>query len=263
VGAEGPPRRGVAAHDRLLPQVPLNPLLSVVVPCHNEEGNLPRYEAELFPDLDAIGVPYEVLIVDDGSTDSTAAAAEALKASRPATAVLRLSPNRGLGGALRAGFAAARGEWIAALDADLTFRPKELKGMLDLAGSSDADLVAGSPYLRAGDLDSVPWARRLPSLMLNALYRGLFGFALTAYTPVFRLYRASRLRELSLTAEGFEINAEIAARAQLAGWRVAEVPAPLETRLSGVSKLRRWRELARHARLIARLLGPGPTAPGP
>jgi dolichol-phosphate mannosyltransferase len=227
-----------------------------VVPCHNEEGNLPRYEAELFAALDALGADYEVLIVDDGSTDATAAAAAALKASRPSTSVLRLTPNRGLGGALRAGFSAARGEWIATLDADLTFRPESLKDMLALARSSGADLIAGSPYLRAGDLASVPWARRLPSLMLNALYRGLFGLGLTAYTPVFRLYRASRLRELALTAEGFEINAEIAARAQLAGWRVAEVPAALETRMSGVSKLKRWRELARHASLIARLLGP-------
>ena len=227
-----------------------------MVPCHNEEGNLPRYEAELFAALDALGADYEVLIVDDGSTDATAAAAAALKASRPSTSVLRLTPNRGLGGALRAGFSAARGEWIATLDADLTFRPESLKDMLALARSSGADLIAGSPYLRAGDLASVPWARRLPSLMLNALYRGLFGLGLTAYTPVFRLYRASRLRELALTAEGFEINAEIAARAQLAGWRVAEVPAALETRMSGVSKLKRWRELARHASLIARLLGP-------
>ncbi len=167
-----------------------------------------------------------------------------------------MKPNRGLGGALRAAFYEARGEWIATLDADLTFRPEILRDMLAAAKESGADLVAGSPYLRAGDMGSVPWARRLPSLMMNSLYRGLFGMRLTAYTPVFRLYRTARLRELPLTAEGFEINAEIAARGLTAGWRAAEVPAPLETRTSGVSKLRRWRELSRHAALIARLLAP-------
>jgi dolichol-phosphate mannosyltransferase len=131
--------------------------------------------------------------------------------------------------------------------------------MLALARAEDADLVAGSPYLRRGDLAGVSWRRRLPSLMLNALYRGLFGLELTAYTPVFRLYRAARLRELApaLTASGFEINAEIAARGLLAGWRVAEVPAALETRVAGVSKLRRGRELARHLSLIWRLLASG------
>ena len=254
MGAESSSRERIAAHHRLLPQSSLNPLLSVVVPCHNEEGNVARYADELFPALDALGVPYEAVIVDDGSTDGTAAAAEALKAGRPATAVLRLTRNQGLGGALRAGFSAARGEWIATLDADLTFRTAVLKDMLALARSEDADLVAGSPFLRAGDLGSVPWTRRLPSLMLNALYRGLFGLRLTSYTPVFRLYRAKPLRELPLTAEGFEINAEIAARALLADWRAAEVPAALETRTSGVSKLKRWRELSRHLSLIARLL---------
>ena len=229
-----------------------------MVPCHNEEGNIPRYSAELLPALDALGEPYEVLIVDDGSTDGTAAAAAAFAAAHPAAEVLRLTPNQGLGAALRAGFAAARGEWVASLDADLTFNPAALKEMLAAARAENADLVAGSPYLRVGDMTSVSWLRRAPSLMINALYRGLFGLSLTAYTPVFRLYRASRLRELTLTAEGFEINAEIAARGLLADWRVAEVPAALETRTAGVSKLRRGRELARHLSLISRLLVSGP-----
>ena len=229
-----------------------------MVPCHNEEGNIPRYGRELLPALDALGAPYELLIVDDGSTDATAEAANSFAAMHPPAMVLRLTPNQGLGAALRAGFAAARGEWIATLDADLTFRPAALKEMLALARSENVDLVAGSPYLRAGDMAGVSWRRRLPSLMLNALYRGLFGLKLTAYTPVFRLYRASRLRELALTAEGFEINAEIAARGLLAGWRVAEVPAALEARTAGVSKLRRGRELSRHLNLIFRLLASGP-----
>jgi dolichol-phosphate mannosyltransferase len=224
------------------------------VPCHNEEGNIPRYSHELLPALEALGEPYEVLIVDDGSTDGTAAAAAAFAAEHSAAQVLSLTPNAGLGAALRAGFAAASGEWIATLDADLTFRPTRLKEMLALARAENTDLVAGSPYLRPGDMAGVSWRRRLPSLMLNALYRGLFGLQLTAYTPVFRLYRAARVRALALTAEGFEINAEIAARALLADWRVAEVPAELETRTSGVSKLSRGRELARHVSLIYRLL---------
>jgi hypothetical protein len=126
--------------------------------------------------------------------------------------------------------------------------------LLAAARAANADLVCGSPYLRAADLAQVPWTRRLPSLMLNALYRGLFSMAITAYTPMFRLYRAARLRELPLTSEGFEISAEIAARAQRAKWTLAEVPASLETRTAGVSKLRRWRELSRHLQLIARLL---------
>lgn len=256
MGADGPTRERPPENDRLVPQVRLSPFLSVVVPCQNEEGNLASYDENLFPALDRLGVPWEVLIVDDGSTDGTAAAAAALAATHPNVSLIKLNPNRGLGGALRAGFSAARGEWIATLDADLTFRPIVLRDMLAAAAAANADLVAGSPYLRAGDLRGVPWVRRLPSLVMNALYRGLFGMRLTAYTPVMRLYRATRLRRLDLTSEGFEINAEIAARAMIDRWPVTEVPAPLETRTSGISKLRRGRELARHLRLIARLLAP-------
>jgi dolichol-phosphate mannosyltransferase len=194
------------------------------------------------------------VIVDDGSMDGTAAAARRILITRKDTTLVNVTPNRGMGGALRAGFSAARGTFIATLDADLTFPPSALKDLYAAAVSANADLAAGSPYLRPGDMNDVSWVRRLPSLMINALYRGLFGRALTAYTPVFRLYRTSFLRSLPLISDGFEINAEIAARAMLAKRAAVEVPAPLLTRVAGVSKLRRGRELGRHMVLIASLL---------
>jgi glycosyltransferase involved in cell wall biosynthesis len=206
------------------------------------------------PALDAIGSPWEVILVDDGSTDNTAARAEQLRGRYSVIRFLKLPSNQGLGAALRAGFALADGDWIATLDADLTFKPELIKTMLLLGQDKNLDLVAGSPYLATADMSDVPWSRRLPSLMINALYRGLFSLRLTAYTPILRLYRATRLHALELTSSGFEINAEIAARGLKRDWRVGEVPAVLSTRVSGESKLRRWRELSRHLRLILRLL---------
>lgn len=194
------------------------------------------------------------MIVDDGSTDDTAAAAAKLLITRKDTSVISLSPNRGMGGALRAGFAAAKGEWIAALDADLTFPPAYIKDLYAAALVGKADLASGSPYLRPGDMAGVPWVRSLPGILINALYRSLFGHTLTAYTPVFRLYRTSFIKSLTIASNGFEINAEIAARAMLAKRPVVEVPAPLLTRTAGVSKLQRGRELRRHLALISRLL---------
>lgn len=195
-----------------------------------------------------------MVIVDDGSVDDTAAKAGALLMTRKDVRVVTLSPNRGMGGAIRAGIGEARGEWIATLDADLTFPPSALKDMLAAGIGTKADLVSGSPYLRKGDMAGVSWVRALPSLMINALYRGLFGMRLTAYTPVMRLYRASFVKKLDIAANGFEINAEIAARALSDRRVVAEVPAPLRARTSGVSKLQRGRELKSHLRLIGRLL---------
>jgi len=193
-----------------------------------------------------------VVIVDDGSFDDTSSKAAAL--ARADVRLIKLSPNRGMGGAIRAGIAEARGEWIATLDADLTFPPASLKDMLAAGVASKADLVSGSPYLRKGDMSGVSWVRALPSLMINALYRGLFGMRLTAYTPVMRLYRASFIKRLEIAANGFEINAEVATRAMIDRRVVAEVPAPLHARVAGVSKLQRGRELKRHLSLILRLL---------
>jgi dolichol-phosphate mannosyltransferase len=232
----------------------LNPVLTVVLPCHNEAGNISRYDADLFPALDALGAAYEVVIVDDGSLDDTSSKAAELQETRKDVRLVRLSPNRGMGGAIRAGMAEAKGEWIATLDADLTFPPASLRDMLAAGNAAKADLVSGSPYLRKGDMAGVSWVRALPSLMINALYRGLFGMRLTAYTPVLRLYRTSFVKDLDIVSNGFEINAEIAARAMIDRRVVAEVPAPLLVRTAGVSKLQRGRELKRHLSLILRLL---------
>jgi glycosyltransferase involved in cell wall biosynthesis len=213
-----------------------------------------RFEAELFPALDGLGLAYEVLAVDDGSTDGTRAALERLAKARPALRVLVHSHNRGLGAALRTAFAEARGEWIACLDADLTFSPGDLRALLEQQKRTDADLVGGSPFLSAEGAAQVPLARRLPSLFLNAFYRGLLTHHFTAYTPMFRLYRASALKELTLRSEGFEISAEIAALFVRRRKKLAEVPTALSTRRAGVSKLNRLRELRRHAALIGRLM---------
>lgn len=229
-------------------------MLSIVLPCFNERPNVLRFGAELLPALEALGEPYEILAVDDGSDDGTGEALRDLAGRAEALKILSHGRNRGLGAALRTAFAAARGERIATLDADLTFHPSQISALLERQRQTGADLVGGSPFLESGGMAGVPFARRLPSLMINAFYRGLFGLALTAYTPVFRLYRAQALKSLTLTSEGFEINAEIAARFLMAKKKVAEVPATLSTRKEGVSKLNRRRELKRHALLVLRLL---------
>lgn len=229
-------------------------LLSLVVPCFNERGNVLRFQKELFPELARLGVSYEVVAVDDGSTDRTGAALQDLARGIDVLVVKSHPDNRGLGAALRTGFAAAKGDFIATLDADLTFAPAQLKDLLDAQKKTGADLVGGSPFLPGGRFDGVPLARRVPSALVNAFYRGLFSRSLTAYTPIFRLYRAATLRYFPLTSEGFEINAEIAVRFVKAKRTVAEVPAALSVRREGVSKLQALGELGRHAGLIARAL---------
>ena len=167
---------------------------------------------------------------------------------------MRHPSNLGLGMALRTGFLSCGGDWIATLDADLTFRPSQLRNLLSCQRETRADLVAGSPFLKPRGLNQAPWLRRLPSLAANSLYRRLLGGRFTAYTPIFRLYRAKALKALTLSSRGFEINAEIAARFILAGLTVAETPAILTTRRYGTSKPSTLKETARHLMLVAKLM---------
>lgn len=227
-------------------------MLTALVPCLDEADSLPRLETELFAALEALKTPYEVLLVDDGSSDGTPALLDALAARRPAARVLRHDGNRGIGASLKTGLAAAKGDWLVFLDADLTFHPSLIAALLEERARTGADCVSGSPVL--GGMGAVPFGRRLPSLALNAFYRGLFETKLTSYTPMFRLYRTADLRALELGSSGFEVSVEVLVRLLRAGKKVVEVPAPLTVRAAGASKLRRWRELRAHAALALRLL---------
>jgi glycosyltransferase involved in cell wall biosynthesis len=216
-------------------------VLSVIVPCLDEAENVARFGTELLP---ALPPDSEIILVDDGSNPPL---------EKPSFArVLRHDRNRGLGAALRTGFSEAKGDWILTLDADLTFSPSLIPALLAKQKETGADLVSGSPWL--GGFSGVPLRRKAASLLLNAFYRGFLSPSLTAYTSIFRLYRASALKSLELSSEGFEINAEIAAAFVRAGLKTAEIPAELAARRRGVSKLEGRRELGRHAALVGRLL---------
>ncbi len=228
------------------------PALSVIVPCLDEEDNVSRFPETLFSALERLGVSYEVIAVDDGSGDGTGERLEALRRRGLPLLPLRHERTRGLGAAVATAAAQARGEWIVTLDADMTFSPDQIALLLDAQRRTGADCVLGSPA--RGSFCGVPWSRRLPSAALNALYRLLFSSAITAYTPIFRLYRASLLRALKPDCAGFEVNAEIAVLLLRRDARIVEAPVVLTARVLGSSKLRRARELGAHLRLLARLL---------
>ena len=223
--------------------------LSVVVPCCNEIGNLSRYPDELFGELSRLSIPTQVVFVDDGSTDGTPSGLERF-ASRPGVTILRHERNRGLGAALRTGFSACAGDAIVALDADLTFHPKEIPALLS-AYTSGVDIVIGSPF--RGRMAGVHPVRRALSASVNGIYRFLLGAHITATSSIFRLYRTEALQRLSLVSEGFDINAEILVKTLRGGGRVVEVPVTLGRRTAGVSKINVRREIRNHLRMLARI----------
>jgi glycosyltransferase involved in cell wall biosynthesis len=225
-------------------------VLSVLIPCLDEAEGLPRLEAELFDAL--AGVPAEILAIDDGSTDATGKLLREMAERRPGMRVFAHGANRGIGACLKTALDAARGDWLVLLDADLTFHPRHIPALQAVQEETGADCVCGSPFL--GDMTAVPLGRRIPSLAVNLAYRLFFDAGLSAYTPMFRLYRASALRAVDFQSEGFQVSAEIAVRMLKAGFKVVDAPVQLTARRSGESKLQGARELKSHIKLIFQLL---------
>ncbi|MBM2618560.1 glycosyltransferase family 2 protein [Actinoplanes sp. LDG1-06] len=131
--------------------------VSVVVPVFNEEDVLPLFEDRLRPVLDALGIPYEVLAVDDGSRDATPAVLEGMRFRWPELRVVRLRRNSGHQNALTAGLHRARGEYVVSIDVDLQDPPEVIAEMLRLAEAEGLDVVHGVRADRSSDTPFKRW----------------------------------------------------------------------------------------------------------
>ena len=125
--------------------------LSVVVPVYNEEDVLPLLAQRLRPVLDGLQTPYEVVAVDDGSTDASAVVLQRIRHEWPQLRVIRLRANAGHQAAISAGLARARGDYMVTIDADLQDPPEVIEQMLRLARSERADVVYGVRSDRSTD----------------------------------------------------------------------------------------------------------------
>jgi polyisoprenyl-phosphate glycosyltransferase len=141
--------RGCAIYPWRMPRVPVD--LSVVIPMYDEEEVLPLLVERLRPAADAWGVTYEVLCVDDGSTDATPVLLQRLRREWPQVRVVRLRANAGHQAAISAGLARARGQWVVTLDADLQDPPEVIGEMLAVARGQGVDVVYGVRSDRSSD----------------------------------------------------------------------------------------------------------------
>ncbi len=225
--------------------------LTVVLPCYNEEENVARIPEILLPELSALGCDYEILLIDDGSTDRSVVRAREL--SIPQLKIIRHERNRGIGAAVKTAIREASGELLVTLDTDFTFHPRYIKDLLDRYKAGDVDFVIGSPRL-AGYGKDIQKYRVFISVAANMVYSALLGRKVTAVSPIFRLYKTSQLKELKIETDGFDISVEILFRLILAGRKFAEVPAPLGLRAFGESKLNYKKEIFRHLHLIRKIV---------
>lgn len=204
------------------------PELSIVIPVFNEAESLRKLHAELTAVLDARPDSYEILFVDDGSTDESTAILRALSLQHPTTRVLRLPRNQGKSAAYSAAFKAALGRIVITLDADLQDDPAEIPGMLETLRQGH-DLVVGWKQNR---LNNEP-NKAVPSRIFNALLRKLFKVDLHDSNSGFRAMSALLAKRLRLYGDHYRFLPELA---HLMGFRVTERPVAHRRREHGVSK---------------------------
>jgi dolichol-phosphate mannosyltransferase len=206
-------------------------MLSVVVPTYNEVGSVPKLAERLHAALGARD--WELVIVDDGSPDGTADIAAAL-APRIPTNVVRRAGKGGLASAVIAGFAAARGDILVVMDADLSHPPELVPSLLS-AIEDGADLAVGSRYVAGGGVEDWPIKRQIVSRVAC-----LMGSALVPVrdaTSGFFALRRSVIDGVTLNPIGFKIGFEVIARGRYRS--VVEVPYTFRDRELGASKFGR------------------------
>ena len=204
------------------------PQLTVVVPVYNEEAGLTALFARLYPALDALGVPYEVIFVNDGSRDRSAALLKDQFEARPdVTRVILFNANYGQHLAIVAGFERVRGTRVVTLDADLQNPPEEI-GKLLAAMDRGADYVGGVRLAREDR-----WWRRTASRLMNRLREDITHIRMTDQGCMLRAYSRSIV---DAVAASREVSAYIPALAYTYAHRPVEVDVAHEERSAGESK---------------------------
>jgi glycosyltransferase involved in cell wall biosynthesis len=204
------------------------PRLTYVVPLLNERATLEELYAGIRDTSEALGLSFEIVFVDDGSTDDSFAVLEGLHADDPRVRVLRFGRNRGKSDALEAGFRAARGELVVTMDADLQDDPAEVPRLLEALTEGGYDLVSGWKTVRRDSL-----SKRLLSRLFNGV-TGLFsGLRLHDFNCGFKVYR----REVTDTLRVYgELHRFLPVLAHWHGFKVGELGVRHHPRRHGRSR---------------------------
>ena len=241
--------------------------LSIVVPAYNEEHRLPPTLAALSAYLSAQPLRWEIVVVDDGSRDATCAVVESAMATIPNLRLVRQSPNRGKGAAVRLGMLAARGQIRVMSDADGSMSPDQLPRLLAPLIACTADIAIGSRYAEGAKTDikqplyRVLWSRLANRVIQRSLVPGVrdtqCGFKAFTAEAARALFELGRI-------DGWAFDLEILALARRAGFSIAEVGVEwTDDRRSRVNPLKDMWKVVREALIIRRNLRRGVYRQGP
>lgn len=217
------------------------PKVSVVVPAHNEKDNLGELVGELVPALQSsqFADAWEIVLVDDNSTDGTSELADELAGRHPGVRCVHRKGGAGFGRAIKDGLKAARGQFVIPFMGDLSDEPTDL---IRLASAADQGygVAYGSRFIPGGKALDYPSAKFIANRAYNRLVGLLFGLPHRDITNAFKCYRRDALDAIGidgLESDGFEITVELPLKAHIAGFSSIEVPVTWHGRKRGESKL--------------------------
>lgn len=226
--ARGERIAGLAASSRKPPSV------AIVVPAYNEAHQLAASLFALYDYLSGLDSMYDwqVVVVNDGSSDGTDAIADDFAVAHDRLTVLHHPQNLGLGGALRTAFRTSTADYVVVMDSDLSYAPEHIRPLLDEIIVTGAAIVVASPYRKGAQATGVPLSRLLASRSMNRLLALASGLEVSTYTGMVRAYDGPFVRSLHLTSSDPTINSEILFRARCEDASVVEIAAHLDwTRL--------------------------------
>ena len=229
--------------------------VTLVVPCFNEEHGLAYLRNTLLSVVKRLRDRYDFqfIFVDDCSTDNTHVRLLVTFGDQANCRVLRHEVNSGVAAAIMTGIKASETEIVASIDADCSYDPHELAGMVPMLADG-IDLVTASPYHPDGRVLNVGGWRLFLSRSLSGIYRQFLHSNLHTYTSCFRVYRRSAAIQVPITERGFLGVAEFIGRLDLSGSRIVEYPTTLEVRILGRSKMRVLRTIGGQLGLLRKLI---------
>ncbi len=205
-------------------------MISVVIPVYNEELAIKGNIAKLVNYLRNLNKDWELILVNDGSTDDTLDIMQGISipSLTPNIKIVSYKKNRGRGFALKTGFKKAKGLYIIATESDLNWGTEIIGRFVEELEKDEADIIIASPHMKGGHMENVPFARWLLSYLGNIIFSFALPGHLTMSTGMTRGYKREVLESLDLESEGKEMHIEILYKAFDLGYRVKEIPAILE-----------------------------------
>ena len=223
--------------------------VSIVVPCFNEEESVPSLVERLRALVEA-NPSWEVLFVNDGSSDGTGQLLDAAAARFTWARVCHHPQNRGLGAGLRTGLANTAAPYVCTIDSDGSYPPESLPGFVALLDAG-ADIVTASPWHPQNKQATGHFHRLFLSKGVSWCYRYVTKAHLYTFTALFRAYRREVVEHVAFDSDGFPAVTELLIRALAQGYRVTEVPMPLIPRERGQSKMSLYKAIRGHLSLLA------------